>query len=77
MTLNRENELLRLARETLQDEGLTLESRLSDAKGYDSLAHVQLMIEIRDAFGVDLDNRGIERGSRIAQIYQLLNPPQS
>lgn len=48
------NIVVEIARKTLLDKRLTADSRLEEALGYDSLTHLQFVLELEKRSGVKL-----------------------
>lgn len=48
------NTVVEIARKTLLDKRLTASSRLEEAVGYDSLTHLQFVLELEKQSGVKL-----------------------
>jgi acyl carrier protein len=53
-----------------EDIVLTPMTTAKDVKGWDSLAHVCIVVEIEKAFGIEL---GVKQSSRLANIGELVD----
>jgi acyl carrier protein len=59
-------------REYFEDETLTLtdKTKASDVPGWDSLAHVSLIVEVEKTFGIQL---GVKHSSKLANVGELVD----
>ena len=65
--------LLRIFRETLDDEEIRFEvDSLDPIEGWDSLAHVQLMLAVEEEFGVTLTTEEMADMTSIPAILGVL-----
>jgi acyl carrier protein len=64
--------VLQVARETLNDIKLTAASKLEDAEGFDSMAYVQLMIDLEAQFNINLADENIPRTSTIEEVFEII-----
>jgi len=65
--------LLKIFRETLDDEDLTFTlDSMDPIEGWDSLAHVQLMLEIEEEFDVSLSTEQTAEMTSVPAIVQVL-----
>ena len=53
-----------------EDINLTPVTTAKDVKGWDSLAHVCVVVEIEKAFGIEL---GVQQSSRLANVGELVD----
>jgi acyl carrier protein len=53
-----------------EDIALTAATTAKEVKGWDSLAHVCLVVEIEKTFGIEL---GVKQSSRLANIGELVD----
>lgn len=65
-------QILQLVQNQFQDKNLTYTSKLEAAAGYDSVQHVQFIIELETVFEVDLADDTILRSSTIDDVIQTI-----
>ena len=70
-----ENRLLRLLNETFNVDGgqLTLDSRLSDLDGWDSLAHMEFIVSLETEYKIELTGDEIANIRTIGDVRTLVN----
>ena len=56
----------------IQRDQLTLEARLIEDLGSDSLYNVEIAMGIEDHFGVSLPDEALERVNTVGDLYELL-----
>lgn len=66
------DEVLAVARETLQDPSLSDSAALLDAKGYDSLTHVRFVLALQKRYGVMFGAYEIKETSTAAEVSQMI-----
>lgn len=72
------DEILAMLTEVVQDQldldtlVLTSESQASDVEGWDSLAHVRIMIALEQAFGVRFTTNQITSTENVGQLLDML-----
>ena len=66
------NVVLEIARRTLLDSTLTSESRLENAAGYDSLTHLQFVIELEKQSGRKLTGDLAETAT-LQEVAELIS----
>lgn len=72
------DEILAMVTEVVQDQldldtlVLTTESQASDVEGWDSLAHVRIMIALEQAFGVRFTTNQITSTENVGQLLDML-----
>ena len=75
---NPRDELLAKVTEVIQDQldldtlVLTPQSQASDVEGWDSLAHVRIMIALEQAFGVRFTTNQITSTENVGQLLDML-----
>lgn len=65
-------EILTIARETLEDKNLSGSSRLQEGTGYDSMAHVQFVIELEAHFNMKLKEEEILPHYTLEEIMNFI-----
>ena len=75
---NPRDEILAKVTEVIQDQldldrlVLTPQSQASDVEGWDSLAHVRIMIALEQAFGVRFTTNQITSTENVGQLLDML-----
>lgn len=70
--------LLQIFRETLDDDELTFEADSEEPiEGWDSLAHIQLMLAIEEEFGVTLTTDEMSEMTSIPAILAVLRSKEA
>ena len=65
--------LLKIFRETLDDEEIAFEADSQEPiEGWDSLAHVQLMLAVEDEFGVTLTTDEMAKMTSVPAILEVV-----
>lgn len=70
--MNLVDKILKISKIVFDDKKLNSHSKLSDASGYDSMTHVQLLVEIFEQLGVAVDYTEIASDSTIEDVAKLL-----
>jgi len=56
----------------LDPSGITLETSQANTPAWDSIAHLNLVFEIEDAFGVRLSSEEIPQVTSVARLQEVL-----
>ena len=67
-----EGKVLELARSTFKEPDMALQSVLNEASGYDSMAHVQLLVDIEDWCGVVVNDNEVRRDDALQAVVDLV-----
>ena len=67
-----EKNILEFARNTFKEPEMNLQSVLNEAEGYDSMAHVQFLVDIEDWCGVELDDSEVRRDHMLKDVVELV-----
>lgn len=65
-------EVIKLAREIFDDEQLELTTKLEEAYGYDSMAHVQFIVELEGVFNISLEDGEISRTQTFEEVWKVV-----
>lgn len=74
--MNTTETVLKLACKIFKDNSLVAASALQDASGYDSMEHVQFLVELEDAFGVEIQDTEVLRNTTIQEVVALIHQKQ-
>ncbi|RKD31103.1 acyl carrier protein [Lacrimispora algidixylanolytica] len=66
------NEIMTLATDVFEDDDILPTSRLEEAKRFDSMNLVQFIIELSDAFEMDIEDEEVEKTMTFAELAKRL-----
>lgn len=66
------DKIITIAKETFSDEGLNADSKLEDAKGFDSMALVQFIIELESNLDMEIKDEDIDRTFTLVELEVFL-----
>jgi acyl carrier protein len=64
--------LLRIAGEALDDPDLTESAKASEARGYDSMSYIQLLVAVESEFGVRLAPEDVDPSQTMLDLLGLI-----
>ena len=67
-----EKKIIEYAKETFKEPEMTLQSVLNEAEGYDSMAHVQFLVDIEDWCGVQLEDSEVRRDHTVRDVVEIV-----
>lgn len=67
-----EEKVLELARSAFKEPDMALQSVLNEAEGYDSMAHVQFLVDIEDWCGLELADTEVRRDHMLKDVVELV-----
>jgi acyl carrier protein len=65
-------DVLAVARETLQDSGLAAGMAILDAKGYDSLTHIRFVLALQQRYGITIAENELTETSTAIDVSDLV-----
>jgi acyl carrier protein len=66
------NEIMTLATDIFEDDDILPTSRLEEAKRFDSMNLVQFIIELSEAFEMDIEDEEVEKTMTFAELANRL-----
>lgn len=66
------NEIMILATDVFEDDDILPTSRLEEAKRFDSMNLVQFIIELSEAFEMDIEDEEVEKTMTFAELAKRL-----
>ncbi len=66
------NEIMTLATDIFEDDDILPTSRLEEAKRFDSMNLVQFIIELSEAFEMDIEDEEVEKTMTFAELAKRL-----
>ena len=66
------HKILNIARKIFKDQDLQMSSSLHDAEGYDSMEHVQFLLELEGLFGVEISDTEVLRNHTIQEVVEVV-----
>lgn len=66
------NEIMTLATDVFEDDDILPTSRLEEAKRFDSMNLVQFIIELSEAFEMDIEDEEVEKTMTFAELAKRL-----
>lgn len=65
-------QVLEIAKETFNDDDISIDSKIEDAKGFDSMALVQFIIELETNLDIRIDEDEIPRTLSFKELNDIL-----
>jgi acyl carrier protein len=67
-------ELIRIFREVFEDDSIKLapETSADDIETWDSFHHINVMLEIEEAFGVEFTTEEIVKSTKVGELVTIL-----
>lgn len=71
------DKILEISREIFDDNELSASTRIMEARGFDSLRHVQFVIEVEDHLKINIDAEKISPSATISEIASVVDSIRS